>query len=980
MVSLTFYGGVSEIGGNKILLQDGDTKIFIDFGMSFGRRSKFFEEFLTPRTANGIGDFLAMGLIPDIKGIYREDLLKHIGRKPEEPEIDAVLLSHGHADHTNYISFLHSDIPIYCGETTLKLLKAIEEQSKRDIENEVINFKKRPLFRADYKKPPIERTFKTFRTGDKFKIGSLEIEPVHVDHCLAEDTFVQLANGEIAQVKDVPKSSFINVVDMKSKQINHALASKSIHNASQMLSIKTRFGELKSTGEHRFLCADGIDITEKRAKEMKPGDFLVYIKEIPFEGKKQELPKVNVRKIVNVSMEGLKIIKKKRTEKNLKQTQVAGLSKFYGDFERGRFGISLRNLSKILDFFDIDKKQFAKNYCQVTESIRMPEETSPEFFQLLGFALGDGSWYSESIKSPYLEISDKNRKNLELCQELSEKIFGHKGKIVTKHTNILQLSTYIGRLSNKISPHIFSATHTREIPSIVHKATKEEIAAFLRGLYDAEGSFRGHQVVLCSTSRNIVEVVKMLLLRFGILSSTYKFKEPISRRDAYHLNINHNESIKRFKKFIGFGSVTKQKKLEKFLSENKKSTIERIDLIPFNGECLKNALKEMEISTWDFQKGGFNIAHYTKGKHMMSRRKLKQLSKFLKKCIKGNRKAISRYVEKIDPLVSSDILFVPIKSIDVIDEDPVVYDFEVPGYSNFIANGFLVHNSVPGAYGFIIHTSSGAIAYTGDLRLHGNNPQMTRDFINKAKEAEPIAMICEGTRIKEKEDKTTEADVYARGKNLLSRSKSLSIIDFNFKDVDRFKTFFKIAKELDKKMVISFKHACYLDQYSTDSKLGVPHCCGDDNIQIFKPKVGTGTYDDGDYPDGYIKCRLHHPNVVKADELDKDCMIVLNFWYFNTLVDLKPEKGSIYMHSLSEPFDEEMEFSFERMMNWLDYFGMNFVQNHCSGHATGLDIKELIKEINPKVLFPIHTEFPGVFRKFGVNNKLVKYGKEYKIQ
>ena len=57
MVELTFYGGVKEIGGNKILLEDNDTKIFLDFGMSFGKRAEFFEEFLTPRTANGIGDF-----------------------------------------------------------------------------------------------------------------------------------------------------------------------------------------------------------------------------------------------------------------------------------------------------------------------------------------------------------------------------------------------------------------------------------------------------------------------------------------------------------------------------------------------------------------------------------------------------------------------------------------------------------------------------------------------------------------------------------------------------------------------------------------------------------------------------------------------------------------------------------------------------------------------------------------------------------
>jgi ribonuclease J len=35
MVKLTFYGGVNEIGGNKILLQDKRTKVLFDFGQSF---------------------------------------------------------------------------------------------------------------------------------------------------------------------------------------------------------------------------------------------------------------------------------------------------------------------------------------------------------------------------------------------------------------------------------------------------------------------------------------------------------------------------------------------------------------------------------------------------------------------------------------------------------------------------------------------------------------------------------------------------------------------------------------------------------------------------------------------------------------------------------------------------------------------------------------------------------------------------------
>ena len=92
VTSLTFYGGVNEIGGNKILLEDKDTRVFLDFGKSFSRRAKFFEEYINPRVANGIEDYLTMGLLPNVQGIYRDDLMKMAQRQIMEPNIDAVLL------------------------------------------------------------------------------------------------------------------------------------------------------------------------------------------------------------------------------------------------------------------------------------------------------------------------------------------------------------------------------------------------------------------------------------------------------------------------------------------------------------------------------------------------------------------------------------------------------------------------------------------------------------------------------------------------------------------------------------------------------------------------------------------------------------------------------------------------------------------------------------------------------------------------
>lgn len=144
MISITCYGGVGEIGGNKILLEDGDTRFFFDFGFPFKKRARFFEEYLSPRPGAGLFDLLETGLLPPLKGILREDLAskntwQKFASSPlyRETTIDGVLLTHAHVDHSGYISFLRDDIPIYATTTTAFVSKAMQDSAPPNFEREV---------------------------------------------------------------------------------------------------------------------------------------------------------------------------------------------------------------------------------------------------------------------------------------------------------------------------------------------------------------------------------------------------------------------------------------------------------------------------------------------------------------------------------------------------------------------------------------------------------------------------------------------------------------------------------------------------------------------------------------------------------------------------------------------------------------------------------------------------------------------------
>ncbi len=171
MISVTVYGGANEIGGNKILVESEDTRVMLDFGRRMGYFNEFFDEFLQPRSKSGIRDYVKLGVLPELDGIYRDFFVNMFSEFPPErvldedefprakdywkcdlksydeytekegkPYLDAVFVSHAHFDHIQDISYLSPKIPVYCTEETKLLAKVVTDVSKGGSDHEFFEY------------------------------------------------------------------------------------------------------------------------------------------------------------------------------------------------------------------------------------------------------------------------------------------------------------------------------------------------------------------------------------------------------------------------------------------------------------------------------------------------------------------------------------------------------------------------------------------------------------------------------------------------------------------------------------------------------------------------------------------------------------------------------------------------------------------------------------------------------------------------
>ncbi len=303
----------------------------------------------------------------------------------------------------------------------------------------------------------------------------------------------------------------------------------------------------------------------------------------------------------------------------------------------------------------------------------------------------------------------------------------------------------------------------------------------------------------------------------------------------------------------------------------------------------------------------------------------------------------------------------------------------------FEIKAYEIDHSIYGANAYILYGDT-AIAYTGDIRLHGKNAEKSHEFIKEAKNAS--VLIVEGTRASRDEDYNVSEDlVFENCLKSVEESKKLVIADFSPRNFERLETFKEIAEKTSRQLVVTAK-----DAYMLEAMRRV------DGVERLKDvKVYKELKDVRDKWERKIRNELKD-NLIDPVNISKNpenYILCFSFYDLKHLLDIKPDNGA-YIYSSSEAFDEEQDFDFIRLHNWLDRFNFEiygfkmeliggrlkplFVKGyHASGHVSKDDLKWLIETIDPDTIIPVHTSNPEWFVENFKKVEVVKEGKSIEI-
>jgi DNA polymerase I-like protein with 3'-5' exonuclease and polymerase domains len=314
-------------------------------------------------------------------------------------------------------------------------------------------------------------------------------------------------------------------------------------------------------------------------------------------------------------------------------------------------------------------------YC---DPVSIPTRMTPSLSEFLGRLMGDGSLpRGEDGRQPLIGISlgSDVSELLPAWNKLSQDLFGilfKEGQKGDSHKWSRPLAEWLNLVTEKGRLGVSEWS----VPEAVRTGSSEVHAAFLRGLFDADGHIgqtRDSGITIWITSERMSSQAQILLAGLGIASR--RNKDTVSTNygvcTGYWITIYGNRSIRQFARRIGFVTSRKKERLQFLLDNPKNRTY--FESVPF--ELLRKAVLRQR-------------SRKTNAAVRNARRDGRGTYEALERCIPYPEDLDQK---EMDRLLNGRVFFDVVESIED-DGMARVYDLSVPEAGRFSVNSLVVHN------------------------------------------------------------------------------------------------------------------------------------------------------------------------------------------------------------------------------------------------------------------------------------------------
>jgi stage V sporulation protein R len=202
------------------------------------------------------------------------------------------------------------------------------------------------------------------------------------------------------------------------------------------------------------------------------------------------------------------------------------------------------------------------------KNLRFPSVLSPQLSNILGLIVGDGGfWLNKHSSRVHSGLTTGDDEICDLFCDQVEKEFGIRPN-PKRDTNKWRIGVpsevIVKWLIETFDFDIGNTAAKKKIPRQVLVSPREVVAAFIRGLFDADAcATTSGNVIYVTASRVLAQQVHEVLLKFGIASklSHRPTKNP-RHSDGYRIEIS-GVNADTYRDVIGFNLTRKQARLER---------------------------------------------------------------------------------------------------------------------------------------------------------------------------------------------------------------------------------------------------------------------------------------------------------------------------------------------------------------------------------------------------------------------------------